>query len=53
MVDIKNEHIKRSQKKYSLAFKLHVVREIERGAQRITGSLRAYGIQSNGTPLNW
>jgi transposase-like protein len=53
MEDIKNEHIKRSQKDYSLAFKLQVVGEIERGELSITGSLRKYGIQSHGTPLNW
>jgi transposase len=48
-----NQHIKRTQKDYSLSFKLEVVREIERGELNINGGLRKYGIQSHATILNW
>ena len=47
------QHIKRTQRDYSLSFKLQVVSEIERGELSIKGSLRKYGIQSHGTTLNW
>ena len=46
-------HVKRTQKDYSLSFKLGVVKEIECGGLSIKGSLRKYGIQSHGTVLNW
>ena len=48
-----SEYEKRSQKAYSMSFKLGVVHEIERGELNIGGSLRKYGIQSHGTVLNW
>ena len=47
------DHVKRSQKDYSLSFKHQVVREVESGELSIQGSLRKYGIQSHGTVLNW
>jgi transposase len=50
---IQQEYIKRTQKDYSLSFKLQVVQEVERGELSIKGSLRKYGIQSYGTVLNW
>jgi len=50
---IQQEYIKRTQKDYSLSFKLQVVREVEKGELSIKGSLRKYGIQSHGTVLNW
>ncbi len=53
MQEKENQHIKRTQKDYSLSFKLQVVTEIERGELSIKGSLRKYGIQSHGTTLNW
>jgi len=46
-------YIKRSQKDYSMSFKLQVVQEIERGKLSITQSRKQYGIQSHGTVLNW
>ena len=46
-------YVKRTQKDYSLSFKLSVVQEVERGDLSISGSLRKYGIQSHGTVLNW
>ena len=48
-----NRHVKRTQKDYSMSFKLVIVQEIERGEINIGGSLRKYGIQSHGTVLNW
>jgi len=45
--------VKRTQKDYSMSFKLGVVQEIEREKLSITGSLRKYGIQSHSTVLNW
>lgn len=48
-----NLYVKRTQKDYSLSFKLQVVREVESGELSIKGSLRKYGIQSHGTVLGW
>lgn len=48
-----NKHIKRTQKDYSLSFKLGVVQEVERCELSINAALRKYGIQSHGTVLNW
>ena len=46
-------YVKRTQRDYSLSFKLQVVAEIESGELSINGSLNKYGIQSHGTVLNW
>lgn len=46
-------YVKRTQRDYSLSFKLQVVAEIESGELGINGSLNKYGIQSHGTVLNW
>ena len=53
MEDIKNEYVKRTQKDYSISFKLSVVSEIERGEISVTGAQRKYGIQGNATVINW
>lgn len=50
---IRKEYVKRTQKDYSMSFKLRVVQEVEEGELSIKGSLRKYGIQSHGTVLNW
>ena len=50
---INNKHVKRTQKDYTMSFKLYVVREVEQGDLSIRGALRKYGIQSHGTVLNW
>lgn len=44
---------KRSQKDYSLSFKLEVVQEIEKGILSTTGAQRKYGIQARSTVVNW
>lgn len=50
---IKSEYVKRSQKDYSMSFKLDVVREIERMEINIKGAQRKYGIQGNATVTQW
>ncbi len=50
---ITNGYKKRTQKDYSMSFKLQVVQEIEQGELGIKASLRRYGIQSHSTVLNW
>lgn len=47
------EYVKRSQKDYSMSFKLEVVREIERMEISIKGAQRKYGIQGNATVTQW
>lgn len=44
---------KRSQKDYSMTFKLGVVKEIESGLISTTGAKRKYGIQARSTVVNW
>lgn len=45
--------IKRTQKDYSLAFKLQVVDEVEKGLLNQDQAQRKYGIQGNATILTW
>ena len=47
------QKIKRSQRDYSLAFKLQVVGEIERGELNFDQADRKYGIQGNCTVAGW
>lgn len=49
----KNDYIKRTQKDYSLAFKLQVVDEVEKGHLTYKQSQLKYGIQGRSTVLNW
>ena len=46
-------YVKRSQKDYTMSFKLQVVSEIERGECSTTGAVRKYGIQARSTVVNW
>ncbi|AEV31851.1 hypothetical protein Oweho_0838 [Owenweeksia hongkongensis DSM 17368] len=48
-----NGYVKRTQKDYSLNFKLQVVQEIERGELSQHGAVRKYGIQARSTVLSW
>ena len=50
---IKSEYIRRTQKDYSMSFKLQVVQEIERGELSMTSASRQYGIQGNETVSRW
>lgn len=54
MTDItKSKYVKRTQKDYSMSFKLRVVEEVERGDLGIKATTRKYGIQSHSTVSNW
>jgi transposase-like protein len=44
---------KRSQRDYSMSFKLEVVKEIESGLISTTGAQRKYGVQARSTVINW
>lgn len=48
-----SKYVKRSQKDYSMSFKLQVVQEVERGESSVRGAQRKYGIQGNATVINW
>ena len=53
-----NEHneikyIKRTQKDYSMSFKLQVVQEVERGELGIKAASHKYGIQGDATVRTW
>lgn len=48
-----SEYIKRTQKDYSMSFKLQVVQEVERGELGINAATRKYGIQGNATVVTW
>lgn len=47
------DHSKRTQKDYSLAFKLQIVDEIEKGHLTYKQSQKKYGIQGRSTVLIW
>jgi transposase len=46
-------NVKRTQKNYSLAFKLQIVEEVEKGELTYKQSQRKYGIQGRSTVLVW
>jgi transposase len=46
-------YVKRTQKDYSMSFKLQIVQEIERGQLTVTESTKTYGIQNRTTVVNW
>ena len=50
---VKSGYVKRTQKDYSLSFKLQVVSEVESEELSIKGALSKYGIQSHSTVLGW
>jgi len=45
--------IRRSQRDYSLAFKLHVVQQVEKGELSYKRAQKHYGIQGRSTVLTW
>ncbi len=53
METIENKYKKRSQRDYSLAFKLQVVSEVEKGELSYKQAQRKYGIQGRSTVLVW
>ena len=46
-------YIKRTQKDYTMSFKLQIVQEIERGVTSISQVKKEYGIQSRSTIVQW
>lgn len=48
-----NEYVKRTQKDYSMSFKLQVVQEIERGELNLSTASLKYGIQGSHTVGRW
>ncbi|MBC8770640.1 helix-turn-helix domain-containing protein [Arenibacter sp. BSSL-BM3] len=46
-------YIKRTQKDYSMSFKLKVVNEIENGELTATQAVKRYGIQARSTVTSW
>ena len=46
-------YIKRTQKDYSMSFKLQIVQEIERGQLTVTEATNRYEIQCRKTVVNW
>lgn len=51
--EIEREYVKRTQKDYSMSFKLQVVQEVERGEMSVTGARKKYGIQGSHTVVTW
>ena len=51
--DQKISYVKRTQKDYTLNFKLQVVKEIESSQESTTSVCRKYGIQSRSTVMSW
>lgn len=50
---MKVKYLRRTQKDYSLSFKIQVVSEIERSEISITGAKIKYGIQARSSVVNW
>ena len=50
---INTEYVKRTQKDYTMSFKLQVVQEVEQSGVGIKATARKYGIQSHSTITNW
>lgn len=48
-----SRYIKRTQKDYTMSFKLQIVQEIERGKISITEATKQYGIQCRKTVVEW
>lgn len=49
----KEDYVKRTQRDYSLSFKLQIVQAVEKGELTTTGAQRKYGIQSRSTVVSW
>lgn len=47
------KYVRRTQKDYTLSFKLSVVNEVESGALTLTQASLKYGIQGESTVKNW
>ena len=49
----RSNYVKRTQRDYSMSFKLSVVKEIESGELSTIGACRKYGIQARSTIVSW
>jgi transposase-like protein len=47
------DYVKRTQKDYSMSFKLQIVQEIEQGHLTATEATKKYGIQCRKTVIEW
>lgn len=50
---MERNYVKRTQKDYTMQFKLQVVREIEDGVFTVSQAQRNYGVQCRGTVVKW
>ena len=48
-----SRYVKRTQKDYTMSFKLQIVQEIERGNLSTTEATKKYGIQCRKTVVEW
>lgn len=48
-----NQYVKRTQRDYSLSFKLAVVEQVEKGGMTYQQAQNRYGIQGSSTVMNW
>ena len=48
-----SQYVKRTQKDYSMSFKLQVVQEVEQGLLSVSVAKRKYGIQGSHTVTTW
>ena len=53
MKETKQEYVKRTQRDYSMPFKIAVVQEVERTGIGVCAVARKYGIQSETTVTTW
>lgn len=53
MEEVKQQRIRRTQRDYTVAFKLNVVSEVEKGELTWLQAQRKYGIQGKSTVLVW
>lgn len=53
MKETKNKYVKRTQRDYTMPFKLAVVQEVERTGIGVCAVARKYGIQSETTVTTW
>lgn len=52
-MELGNNYVKRTQKDYSLHFKIQLVKEIESGILSISAARKKYGIQGESTVKQW
>ncbi|MCO5259059.1 MAG: helix-turn-helix domain-containing protein [Crocinitomicaceae bacterium] len=53
MESFENKYVKRTQRDYSMPFKLAVIKEVQSGEIGINAAMRKYGIQGRDTIRTW